>query len=200
VHRITPVAAPRLPASPADRIPPPEDHAEWRELALTGSDLSGLRMRALEVTDVAFDKCNLANLTAVKAMMTRSAFTGCRMTGFAFPDGAIDDARFSDCLIDLGTFGFTRFRRTIFSGCILRDADFTESSFDSVRFHRCELEGASFAGARFVRSEMRGCALEGIQGVEGLRGVALDWSDIVGLAGTMAAHLGIEVVEEEQER
>jgi uncharacterized protein YjbI with pentapeptide repeats len=197
VHRITPVAAPRLGDSPADRIPPPEDHAEWREIALADADLSGLHLRGLEITDVTFDKCNLTNLTAVKAIMTRSAFAGCRMTGFAFPDGAIDDARFTDCLIDLGTFGFTRFRRTIFTGCILRDADFTESSFDSVRFHRCELEGASFAGARFARSEMRGCSLDGIQGIAGLRGVALDWSDIVGLAGTMAAHLGIEVVEEE---
>ena len=187
---------PRLPEAPATEAPELEDHAEWREVELTGEDLSGARVRGLELTDVVLRSCNAANVTALKSSLSRCAFTGCRMTGLALPDSTLEDVRFTDCLIDLAAFGFTRFRRVMFSGCILRDADFTDARFESARFHRCEMEGVTFTGARFARSEMRGCTLEGLRGIEGLRGVAMDWSDVVGLAGTFAAALGIEVIEE----
>ena len=57
--------------------------------------------------------------------------------------------------------------------------------------------GATFAGARFDASELRGCTLEGISGADGLRGAALPWPDIVGLAGALAAALGIQVLEDD---
>ena len=187
---------PRLPATPATTAPELEDHAEWREVELTGEDVSGARVRGLELTDVVLRNCNTANLTALKASLSRCEFAGCRMTGLALPDSTLEDVRFTDGLIDLAAFGFSRFRRVIFTGCILRDADFTDAHFESVRFHRCEMQGATFTGARFAKSEMRGCTLDGVRGIEGLKGVAMDWSDVVGLAGTLAAALGIEVIEE----
>ena len=188
---------PRLGEVPATSPPELEDHADWRELELTGEDLSGTRVRGLELTDAVLRNCNVANLTAVKASLSRCAFAGCRMTGLALPDSGLEDVRFADCLVDLAAFGFARLRRVIFEGCVLRDADFTDARFESVRFHRCELQGATFTGARFAKSEMRGCTLDGLRGIEGLRGVAMDWSDVVGLAGTFAAALGIEVIDEE---
>lgn len=188
---------PRLPGAPATAAPDLEDHAEWRELELSGDDFSGARVRGLEITDATLRDCNLANLTAVKGSLLRCAFAGCRMTGLALPDSGLEDVRFSDCLIDLAAFGFSRLRRVIFDGCILREADFTEARLESVRFHRCELPGATFTGARFTTSEMRGCTLDGIRGIDGLRGVAMDWSDVVALAGTFAAALGIHVIGED---
>jgi uncharacterized protein YjbI with pentapeptide repeats len=197
MDRIRPVNPPRLPGAPAATAPPLEDHAEWRELQLAGEDVSGARVRGVELTDVVLRDCNASNLTAVKSSLSRCAFAGCRMTGLALPDSTLEDVRFGDCLIDLAAFGFSRFRRVIFDGCILRDADFTDARLESVRFHRCELDRATFTGARFAKSEMRGCTLEGIRGIEGLKGVAMDWSDVVGLAGTFAAALGIEVLDED---
>ena len=196
MDRIRPVVAPRLPDDPATSAPALEDHAEWRELALAGGDFSGACLRGLEITDATLRTCNLANVTALKASLSRCAFTGCRMTGFALADSTVEDVRFSDCLVDLAAFGFTRLRRVIFDGCVLRDADFGDARFEFVRFHRCEMQSARFTGARFTKSEMRGCALDGVQGIEALRGVAMDWSDIVGLAGEMAGALGIHVIDE----
>ena len=197
MDRIRPVVAPRLPGEPATAAPPLEDHADWRELELTGDELGGASVRGLEMTDAVLRSCNLANLTALKSSLHRCAFSGCRMTGLALADCTLEDVRFTDCLVDLSAFGFSRLRRVIFSGCILRDADFGETRFEHTRFHRCELPGARFTGARFARSELRGCTLDGIQGIEGLRGVQMDWSDVVGLAGEMAAALGIEVIAED---
>lgn len=198
MDRIRPAVAPRLPQGPGTAAPPVEDHGEWRELELAGDDAAaGARAHGFEMTDVVARGGNLANLTLVKGSLQRCAFSGCRMTGLALADTTLQDVRFTDCLIDLSAFGFSRFRRVIFSGCILRDADFGDARFEHSRFHRCELPGARFTGARFTTSEMRGCALEGVQGIEGLKGVAMDWSDVVGLAGEMAAALGIEVIGED---
>jgi uncharacterized protein YjbI with pentapeptide repeats len=217
MDRISPVAAPRLPATLEPEPPGPLiDHERWEELELTGADLAGVEARSAEIlrsrlveanlggaqlrnlvlTDCELRGGSLANLAAITASVTRCAFSGARMTGLSLPEAVIDDARFGDCLIDLAGFAFSKLRRTIFTDCILRDADFRDVRFSSVRFHRCDLSGAQFSGARWERSELRGCTLEGIQGIEGLRGVAMDWSDVVGLAGTFAAALGIEVVEE----
>jgi hypothetical protein len=68
-----------------------------------------------------------------------------------------------------------------------------------VLFDGCELRSATFAGARCAATELHRCELAGIEGVEGLRGAALPWPDLVGLAGLMAGALGIRVLDEEVE-
>jgi uncharacterized protein YjbI with pentapeptide repeats len=81
--------------------------------------------------------------------------------------------------------------------CELREAELAETAGDSARFAGCDLSGATFRGARFAASELRGCTLDGVAGVQGLRGSALPWQDLVGLAGTMAAALWSGMLEEE---
>jgi hypothetical protein len=39
-----------------------------------------------------------------------------------------------------------------------------------------------------------GCRLEGLQGIEALRGAALPWEDLLGLAPALAGALGIAVL------
>ena len=65
----------------------------------------------------------------------------------------------------------------------------------SVRFHRCDLSRADFRGARMQRCEFRRSDLTGLQGIENLRGSAMEWPDIVGMAGLWATALGIEVLD-----
>jgi len=43
--------------------------------------------------------------------------------------------------------------------------------------------------------ELRGCTLDGIAGLERLRGAAMPWADVVGNAGLLAAALGIRVLD-----
>jgi uncharacterized protein YjbI with pentapeptide repeats len=196
-----------------------EDHVLWQDVVLEGEDLaraaargveirrsrlievdlSGAQLKGLALVDCDVRQSNLANLMAIDGVMRRCTFTGCRMTGFAWPQGTLENVRFSDCLIDLAAFGFARLRRVVFEDCILRDADFRETRIELTKVHRCDLSTASFASARFDRkSELRGCTLEDLRGVEGLRGAAMEWSDVVGLAGTFAAALGIRVLDDDQ--
>ncbi len=104
---------------------------------------------------------------------------------------------FRDCRIDLATFAGTTFERATFDGCLLAQADFREALLRSVRFDGCDLTEADFAGVRIDRCELRGCTLDGLAGVERLRGAAMPWADIVGNAGLLAAALGIRALDED---
>ena len=119
-----------------------------------------------------------------------------RLTGFQWPEGDARDVLLRDCRADLASFRFATLQRTTLAGCVLRDADFQGARLESVCFLDCDLSGASFAGARFERSELRGCRLDGLRGVEGLAGAALEWPAIVELAGTFAAALGVRVIDD----
>ena len=85
--------------------------------------------------------------------------------------------------------------RVTFEDCLLAQTDFLEARLRSVRFHSCELARADFRGAQLEHCEFRRCDLTELQGVESLRGAAMEWVDILGLAGALAATLGIEVLD-----
>jgi hypothetical protein len=64
-----------------------------------------------------------------------------------------------------------------------------------VRFLDCDLRGAAFHRAQVTESELRRCRLDGIEGVEGLRGAAMELEQLVELAPTLAQALGIGLLD-----
>ena len=126
---------------------------------------------------------NLANLVAPELALRRVAVSGARLTGVQWTAGTITDAVLRDCRIDLATFAGTTFERTVFDGCVLAQADFRDALLRSVRFDHCDLSGADLTGVRLDRCELRACTLDGLVGLERLRGAAMPWADLVGNAG-----------------
>jgi uncharacterized protein YjbI with pentapeptide repeats len=82
-----------------------------------------------------------------------------------------------------------------FEDCVLAQTDFLEGQLDAVRFHDCDLKGADFRDARLKRCEFRRSDLTDLEGVESLRGAAMEWPDIVAMAGVWASTLGIEILD-----
>ena len=140
--------------------------------------------------------CDLANVVARGAAMRRVELRTARLTGLAWTEGELQDVAFRDCRADLASFADTRLLRVVFEGCVLREADLQGASLQSVRFQDCDLSGADLTGAHMTRCELRGCVLDGLKGVASLRGAAMPWPDVVGAAGTLAAALGIAVIED----
>ena len=168
------------------------------EARLADVDLSGARLTGLRLADVVVERGNLANVAAPELSLRRVTVSGARLTGAQWTRGSITDVVFRDCRIDLATFAGTTFERTTFDGCLSAQADFREALLRSVRFDGCDLTEADFAGVRIDRCELRGCTLDGLAGVERLRGAAMPWADVVGNAGLFAAALGIRALEEEE--
>jgi uncharacterized protein YjbI with pentapeptide repeats len=170
---------------------PPEPADEPSSLPAPGARVPGLRLADRELVG-----CDLANVVARGGALRRVVLRTARLTGLVWSEGDVQDVVFRDCRIDLASFAGTRLLRVVFEGCLLRETDFQAASLQSVRFQDCDLSDVDLAGARLSRCELRGCVLEGLRGVERLRGAAMPWPDIVGAAGTFAAALGIGVLDE----
>jgi len=164
---------------------------------LVDADLAGARLRGLGLTDVLVERGSMANVAAPELSLRRVVVTGARLTGAQWTRGTIGDVTFRDCRIDLATFAGTTFERTAFEDCLLVQADFQEALLRSVRFDRCDLTEADLSAVRLDACELRGCTLDGVTGIDRLRGAAMPMADIVGHAGLFAAALGVRVLEDD---
>jgi uncharacterized protein YjbI with pentapeptide repeats len=160
------------------------------------TDLSGAKLSNLFLGDCSLERCNLANAVVRNGAMRGVTVSGSRLTGFAWTAGELRDARFADCRCDLASFESTKLSQVVFEDCNLRDADFRHARMESVAFLRCDLTRADIGGARLGGCQMRGCTLDGLRGVDRLRGVAMPWDDILAAAGVFAAELGVRLLEE----
>ncbi|MDO8213704.1 pentapeptide repeat-containing protein [Conexibacter sp. CPCC 206217] len=181
-------------SSPRPPRAPRKPHAEIDLDALDDKELEAEGLR-----DVVLDNANLANRRGVRVLVERARLHGCRMTGIQLAESTLRDVVIEDSRVDLAAFRVSRFERVVFRRCQLQELDLVEAELSSVVFDDCDLSGADFSHARFRLSEMRGCTLDAIVGAERLRGVAMPWTDVVGLAGTLAAAIGIGVLENDQE-
>jgi uncharacterized protein YjbI with pentapeptide repeats len=167
------------------------------EARLEGVAFSGAALPGLRLADAELRRCDLANVRATGGAMRRVAMVGARLTGLQWTEGTIADATFRDCRIDLATFAATRMDRVTFERCLLGQADLQGLRADSVRLVDCDLTDADLSGARLTRCELHGCTLVGLRGLEALRGAAMPWADVVGMAGVFAAALGIRVLDDD---
>ena len=83
-----------------------------------------------------------------------------------------------------------------FERCELTEADFLDADLREVRFVDCDLSRTDFRGARLQSCELRGVRLDGMQGVERLRGAAMPMLDVIDNAATLAAALGLRVLDD----
>jgi uncharacterized protein YjbI with pentapeptide repeats len=118
------------------------------------------------------------------------------MTGLQWAEGSWRDVLVDGGIADLAALRHARLERVTFRDCRLVEADLIEARLREVTFERCDFAGADVRGARFERVTMRGCRLDGMQGIESLRGVSMPWSDIVDAAGVFAGALGVKVLDE----
>jgi uncharacterized protein YjbI with pentapeptide repeats len=91
----------------------------------------------------------------------------------------------------LSSFAHSSLRRVAFENVNLSEASFLETQLESVHFDGCDLTGADFRGARLKQCTIRGSSLDGVLGVESLRGLTMPWGDLVGSVAALAAALGI---------
>jgi uncharacterized protein YjbI with pentapeptide repeats len=159
------------------------------------ADLGGARLPALRLVDVELSSCNLANVKARGASLVRCVLRGCRLTGASFAEGRLTDVLFEDCRVDLAAFTGATLERVTFEGCRMTQSDLQEAACESVRLLACDLSECDLTGARFKRSELRRCELDGLRGVERLRGVGVGWDDLVVLAPALADALGIRLLD-----
>jgi uncharacterized protein YjbI with pentapeptide repeats len=169
---------------------------ELREVRLTNVTVTGAELDMLKVADGEFASCDLSNLHGQAVKVSRVSIERSRLTGVALQGAALHDLGVRGCRVDLASFGFSKLARVTFEDCLMAETSFLEAELESVRFHGCDLARADFRGARLRRCEFRRCDLTELEGVQRLRGAAIDWPGIVAMADVWAAALGITVLDD----
>jgi uncharacterized protein YjbI with pentapeptide repeats len=192
------------------------DGESWEEVELVDTALAGIDARALGFMEVRFSstvlsgsklpnlflsgcsliRCDLSNAAVHAGSMRRSSVEAARLTGMAWTSGEIAETTFRDCRADLASFERSGFSSVVFEDCNLREADFRAARMESVAFRRCDLTGADIAGARLGGCSMEGCTIDGLRGVDRLRGVAMPWPDILAAAGVFAGEIGVRLLDD----
>ena len=169
------------------------------EVAVDGGDLHGARLVDARLSDVVVREANLANVVIQGGSLRRVEIVRSRLTGLALAETDVADVVCRECAADLVMLRYARLERVTFAACTLNGADFTGARCDHVRFDDCDLTGASFSHAEFTNSVFVRCRMEAVEGVAGLRGTSMDVEQMLALASTFAAALGIAQIPLEPE-
>jgi uncharacterized protein YjbI with pentapeptide repeats len=185
-----PADAPRL-----AQVTIPDDE-RLEAVVLDAVDLSAARLQRLSVVDVHMHGGSLANAAGRGSRWVRVEVAGARLTGLDLPEADLRDVVVRDCRADLTSFARARLQRVWFERCELTEADFLDADLREVRFVDCDLSRTDFRGARLQSCELRGVRLDGMAGVERLRGAALPMPDVIDNAATLAAALGLRMLDD----
>jgi uncharacterized protein YjbI with pentapeptide repeats len=166
---------------------------ELKGFRLEDVDLGRAALDQLQMEDGSVLRCDLANLKSERLVVRRVEFSACRLTGATLAEPRLEDVVFSDCRMDLASFRFGRLRRVRFEGCRLTEADFQGVTASACTFVDCDLTRAQLSQGKFAGSAFRGCRLEGLRGLEALRGTAVASGDLAELADAFAVSLAIDV-------
>jgi uncharacterized protein YjbI with pentapeptide repeats len=169
------------------------ERVEVIESELRGVTLEAARPLEFRLRDTVLRDCDLSNIEGREAALTRVVVSNSRLIGVALASARLRDVAVTDSMLSLASFAFGELRDVLFERVNLREASFMEARLDNVSFIDCQLEGADFRGVRLRDCVMRGSSLEGVVGVESLRGLTMPWADVVSSAGALAAAAGIEI-------
>ena len=80
-----------------------------------------------------------------------------------------------------------------FESCALRDLDLGSATLTRLRLPACHVERLDLTNATLADVDLRGAELDISRGIDRLSGAVVDTGQLMTLAPTMAAHLGLEV-------
>ena len=164
-----------------------------RESELRGVVLEPGNVPGLTLGDVVMHDCGLSNVDAREGRLARVEVHRSQLVGFGLSRGDIRDLRVVDSSLQLASFTSATLRNVVFERVNLTEASFMHARLEAVAFVDCRLEGADFRHAKATACVIRGASLDGVLGVESLRGLRMPWPDVLASAGALAAALGIDV-------
>ncbi len=148
-----------------------------------------------DLLDVVMEDTDWANTVQLRPSWRRVELRRVRLTGAQLAEATLIDVTFADCRIDLASFRFARLERVAFRDCRLEEAEFGGARLKDVVFERCDLRAADFSAVKGAQVDLLGCRLDGLRGVDALRGARMRWADVVENAALFAAALEIETVD-----
>lgn len=164
---------------------------------LVGCDLTGATVERLRMTDVLLDGCDLSGATLYGADLTRVVFESCRMSGTVLAGGRLSDVAFNRCKADGLNLRMVQGTRVTFDDTVLRGAELLQASIAEARLLGCDLTEVDVTRATLTGAWLHRSTLEAMKGVEHLRDVVIEATQLVPLAVQVFAANGIVIAEED---
>lgn len=162
--------------------------SELRGLVLAPGAVPGLML-----ADVILRDCGMSNVDGRDGRLSRVEVHRSQLVGFGLTRGDVRDLRAVDSSLQLASFASANLRHVVFERVNLAEASFMHARLESVAFVDCRLQGADFRHAQLKACAIRGTSLDGVLGVESLRGLRMPWPDVLASAGALATALGISI-------
>lgn len=161
---------------------------------LEHSEISSCQLKKADLIDVEFNDCLIFGTNFDGSSWQRVVIKSGMQSGIVLSDATIKDAVFDHAKLNLANFRSAILTRVEFKGCDLTEADFSGATLHSVTFSDCNLTGTWFSGCSLNDVDLRSSTLVNLHGVGGLKGAKIDTAQLISLAQTMAAELGLTVV------
>lgn len=176
-----------------DGAPVHAQRVRVQESELRGVVLAPGTVPGLMLADVILRGCAMSNVDGREGRLSRVEVHRSQFVGFGLSRGEVRDLRVVDSSLQLASFASATLRHVVFERVNLAEASFMHARLESVAFVDCRLQGADFRHARLTGCAIRGASLDGVLGIESLRGVQMPWPDILASAGALATALGISI-------
>ena len=167
------------------------DDIELTRCVVEGVRLTAFSARRLRLTDVVLRDCELSGADLQEAQLVRVRIERCRAEGLdagllRATDVVVVDTKLTDAGLRM-----TRWERAALEGCDLRRVELLESVLDHVEVTASDLTGADVTRARMTGVVFRSSRLDDVVGATALAGATIDAPQIVPVALSVFAALGI---------
>jgi uncharacterized protein YjbI with pentapeptide repeats len=153
-------------------------------------NLNGSRMEKLQLNDVIFTECNLANSEAFQSFWLRTQIHNSKLTGLKVNSATMEEILIKDSNSQYLQMRFGKAKHLYFESCNLKGSDFQNTDLSECKFINCDLSDTEFSGCKLIGTDLRGSNLENIRlGVNEIKGAIVNTSQALFLSGI----LGIDI-------
>lgn len=159
-------------------------------------DFTGQSARLVTIKRTTLHRCRLAAVELKDLLLVDVELHDCVLSGADLPGATLTNVTIRACRLDDTNLRMARTEQLVVESSDLRRCDLYDADLSGARFDRCQLEGAVVDRARLDGADLRGSDLFGVRGAASMKGVRVDADQLPALARTLAADIGIVVVDD----
>ncbi|WP_402463368.1 pentapeptide repeat-containing protein [Isoptericola aurantiacus] len=176
------------------------DRLELRDARVYGSRLDGLRareadLRHLTLTEVVMERVDVPVVQGIRGRWRDVELRDARVGSAELYESTWQSVRFVGCKLGYVNLRGARLQDVLFTDCTVDELDLVQAEATRVAFEDTRVRRLDLQAATLSHVDLRGALLTELVGTDALRGTTITGRQLAELAPTLAANLGITVVD-----
>ncbi|NNC12926.1 pentapeptide repeat-containing protein [Planctomonas sp. JC2975] len=167
---------------------------ELSECVLSGLDLSDVRIIDSRLRETRLDGVTASVMAAQGGDWRDVEVLGSRIGAAELYESTWHSVRLHGCKLGFVNLRASELVDVVFEDCTIDELDLGDAKATRLAFPGCRIGVLEASHVRFADVDLRGADLEQVRGVASLRGAAVSFDQLLGLAPALADELGIRVV------